>query len=64
MADVARWENEGGAIDRRLAIGDATTDDAASRGGGRFERVVAQADSGRETSARSALRAAQATREA
>lgn len=64
MADVARWENEGGAIDRRLAIADAATQGAPPREGGRFKRVVAQADSGRETSAQSALRAERAAREA
>lgn len=64
MADVARWENEGGALDRRLAIADAATKGAAPRDGGRFERLVARADSRRETSAQSTVRAERAAWEA
>jgi hypothetical protein len=74
MADVARWENEGGALGRpstadapdeaaRMATDAAATEGATSRGG-RSETVGAQAGSSSATSGPTALRAARAAREA
>jgi hypothetical protein len=61
MADVARWENEGGALSRprtadasgearRLAT-DAVATEGATSHGGRSESVGAQAASGSATEA-------------
>jgi hypothetical protein len=74
MADVARWENEGGALDR-LPTGEATDDarglttdaaatERATSHGGRSVTVAAQDDSGSATSGPTALRAARAARDA
>jgi hypothetical protein len=74
MADVARWENEGGALSppatadasddaSRLATDAAATGGATSHGG-RSETVGAQAGSPSATSGPTALRAARAAREA
>jgi hypothetical protein len=74
MADVARWENEGGALSRpttadasdearRLASEAAATEGATSHGG-RSESAGAQAASASATSGPMALRAALAARDA
>jgi hypothetical protein len=74
MADVARWENEGGAISRPTTAdasdeaGRLATDVAATEGttshGGQSETVRAQAGSASATSGPTPLRAARAAREA
>jgi hypothetical protein len=74
MADVARWENEGGALGlpttadptdeaRQLATDAAGTEGATSHGG-RPETVGAQPGSASATSGPTVLRAARAAREA
>jgi hypothetical protein len=74
MADVARWENEGGALSRPTTAGasdearplatDAAATEGATSHSGRSESVGAQAASASATSSPTALRAARPAREA